>query len=64
MKSPAGFRVVNGEVTDVDPVAAMFNDAWFQQALHMTLAAYTATTFGVAGGTRLGCCAASAMPTT
>lgn len=49
MNSPAGFRVVNGEVTDVDPVAAMFNDAWFQQALHMTLAAYTATTFGVAG---------------
>jgi cytochrome d ubiquinol oxidase subunit I len=49
MNSPAGFRVVNGEVTDVDPIAAMFNDAWFQQALHMTLAAYTATTFGVAG---------------
>lgn len=49
MNSPAGFRIVNGEVTDVDPIAAMFNDAWFQQALHMTLAAYTATTFGVAG---------------
>jgi len=49
MNSPAGFRIVNGEVVDVDPVAAMFNDAWFQQALHMTLAAYTATAFGIAG---------------
>lgn len=49
MNSPAGFRIVNGEVADVDPVAAMFNDAWLQQALHMTIAAYTATTFGVAG---------------
>ena len=49
MNSPAGFDVVDGKVTNVDPVAAMFNDAWFQQALHMWLAAYTATTFGVAG---------------
>jgi len=49
MNSPAGFEIVNGEVTNVDPVAAMFNDAWFQQALHMTLAAYVATCFGVAG---------------
>jgi cytochrome bd ubiquinol oxidase subunit I len=49
MNSPAGFDIVDGEVTNVDPVAAMFNDAWFQQALHMTLAAYTATAFGVAG---------------
>lgn len=49
MNSPAGFRIENGQVVDVDPLAAMFNDAWFQQALHMTLAAYVATGFGVAG---------------
>jgi cytochrome d ubiquinol oxidase subunit I len=49
MNSPAGFRIENGAVTDVDPVAAMFNDAWFQQALHMSLAAYHATAFAVAG---------------
>jgi cytochrome bd ubiquinol oxidase subunit I len=49
MNSPTGFRIENGEVVDVDPVAAMFNSAWFQQALHMTLAAYLATGFGVAG---------------
>jgi cytochrome d ubiquinol oxidase subunit I len=49
MNSPAGFDIVDGEVRNVDPVAAMLNSAWPQQALHMTLAAYTATTFGVAG---------------
>lgn len=49
MNSPSGFRIVAGEVVDVDPVAAMFNPAWFQQALHMTLAAFVATGFGVAG---------------
>ena len=49
MNSPAGFRLVNGEVVDVDPIAAMFNSAWFQQSLHMVLAAYIATGLGVAG---------------
>ena len=49
MNSPAGFEIVDGEVVDIDPVAAMFNDAWFQQALHMSLAAYEATAFAVAG---------------
>jgi cytochrome d ubiquinol oxidase subunit I len=49
MNSPAGFRIVDGEVVDVDPVKALLNDAWFQQALHMSLAAYEATAFGVAG---------------
>lgn len=49
MNSPAGFRIVDGQVVDVDPIAAMFNDAWFQQSLHMVLAAYIATGLGVAG---------------
>lgn len=49
MNSPAGFRIVDGEVVDVDPVAAMFNNAWFQQSLHMVLAAYIATGLSVAG---------------
>jgi cytochrome d ubiquinol oxidase subunit I len=49
MNSPAGFDIVNGEVQNIDPVAAMFNSSWPQQALHMWIAAYTATTFGVAG---------------
>lgn len=49
MNSPAGFDWVNGQAINIDPVAAMFNDAWFSQALHMTLAAFVATGFGVAG---------------
>lgn len=49
MNSPAGFDFLNGEYINVDPIAAMFNDAWFSQALHMTLAAFVATGFAVAG---------------
>lgn len=49
MNSPAGFDFVNGQYLNIDPVKAMFNDAWFSQALHMTLAAFASTGFGVAG---------------
>ena len=49
MNSPSGFDFVNGKYTNVDPIAAMFNDAWFSQALHMTIAAFVATGFAVAG---------------
>ncbi len=49
MNSPAGFDFVNGEYINIDPIKAMFNDAWFFQALHMTLAAFSATAFAVAG---------------
>lgn len=49
MNSPAGFEVINGEYVNIDPLAAMFNDAWFSQALHMSLASFVATGFAVAG---------------
>jgi cytochrome d ubiquinol oxidase subunit I len=49
MNSPAGFDYVNGQYINIDPIKAMFNDAWFSQALHMTLAAFAATGFAVAG---------------
>ena len=49
MNSPRGFRWVDGRAVDVDPVAAMFNDAWASQALHMVLAAFVSTGFAVAG---------------
>jgi cytochrome d ubiquinol oxidase subunit I len=49
MNSPSGFDFVNGEYINIDPVAAMFNDAWFSQALHMSIAAFVATGFAVAG---------------
>ncbi|RZK44190.1 MAG: cytochrome ubiquinol oxidase subunit I [Pedobacter sp.] len=49
MNSPAGFDYVDGKYLNIDPIAAMFNKAWFTQALHMCLAAFTATGFAVAG---------------
>jgi len=49
MNSPAGFDFVNGEYINIDPIAAMFNDAWLTQALHMTFAAFASTGFAVAG---------------
>lgn len=49
MNSPAGFDYVNGQFLNIDPVKAFLNDAWFSQALHMTLAAFAATSFAVAG---------------
>jgi cytochrome bd ubiquinol oxidase subunit I len=49
MNSPTGFTWENGKALNIDPVAAMFNPAWFQQALHMILAAFIATSFAVAG---------------
>lgn len=49
MNSPAGFDWVDGKAINIDPVKAMFNDAWQSQAIHMTLAAFVATGFAVAG---------------
>ena len=49
MNAPTGFDVVNGLPVNIDPIAALFNDAAFEQTLHMTLAAYAATGLGVAG---------------
>jgi cytochrome d ubiquinol oxidase subunit I len=49
MNSPTGFRLEQGVPVDIDPVAAMFNPNWFQQTLHMTIAAYLATAAAVAG---------------
>jgi cytochrome d ubiquinol oxidase subunit I len=49
MNSPAGFEYLNGQYLNIDPIAAMFNKAWFSQALHMTIAAFAATGFAVAG---------------
>jgi len=49
MNSPSGFDWVNGQAINIDPYKAMFNRAWFQQALHMTIAAFASTSFAVAG---------------
>ncbi|OKS85632.1 cytochrome ubiquinol oxidase subunit I [Mucilaginibacter polytrichastri] len=49
MNSPAGFDYINGKYTNIDPIKAMFNTGWFSQSLHMTIAAFAATGFAVAG---------------
>lgn len=49
MNSPAGFDFSDGKYINIDPIKAMFNDAWFSQALHMSIAAFAATGFAVAG---------------
>jgi cytochrome bd ubiquinol oxidase subunit I len=49
MNAPTGFDLVDGRVANVDPIAGMLNPMAFPQALHMTLAAYAATGFAVAG---------------
>ncbi|RXK85639.1 cytochrome ubiquinol oxidase subunit I [Filimonas effusa] len=49
MNSPAGFNFINGQYLNIDPIRAMFNKAWFSQALHMCVAAFAATGFAVAG---------------
>ncbi|MFL5517342.1 MAG: cytochrome ubiquinol oxidase subunit I [Gemmatimonadales bacterium] len=49
MNAPRGFKLAQGHLTNVDPIAGMLNPMAFPQALHMTLAAYAATGFAVAG---------------
>lgn len=49
MNSPAGFDWNNGNPTNIDPWAAMFNEAAFIQGLHMTVAAFQSVGFAVAG---------------
>jgi cytochrome d ubiquinol oxidase subunit I len=50
MNNPAGFDrdPVTGEIINVDPLAAMFNNAVWGQALHMWVATYAVTGFLVA----------------
>ena len=48
MNTPAGFKIVDGKITDIDPIAAMLNPAAAHEVLHMTLAAFIATGFAVA----------------
>ena len=48
MNSPAGFKIVDGKITDIDPMAAMLNQGSFHEVVHMTLAAFIGTGFAVA----------------
>ncbi len=49
MNTPAGFRIENGVVTNVDPIGAMLNPAALGQTVHMAIAAYASVGFAVAG---------------
>jgi len=49
MNAPAGFTMLpDGTITDIDPIAAIFNDALWGQFLHMWVAAYMVAGFLVA----------------
>ncbi|MDB5124220.1 MAG: putative cytochrome bd menaquinol oxidase subunit [Mucilaginibacter sp.] len=49
MNNPSGFDYINGQYLNIDPIKAMFNGSWFSESLHMTIAAFAATGFAVAG---------------
>jgi len=49
MNSPTGFELVGGKPVNIDPIAAMMNPMALSQTVHMTIAAYAATGFVVAG---------------
>lgn len=48
MNTPTGFQYHNGQMSGIDPIAAIFNPSAVPEALHMTFAAYAATGAGVA----------------
>lgn len=45
MNAPTGFDIVNGQVVNINPWAAIFNEAVLLQYLHMLLAAYMVAAF-------------------
>lgn len=49
MSTPAGFTMINGTMSELQPFKAFANPAWAHEAVHGTLAAYVATAFGMSG---------------
>jgi len=49
MNHPAGFDLVLGRASNVDPLAAMFPAGWRAETVHVLLSCYVATGFAVAG---------------
>jgi cytochrome d ubiquinol oxidase subunit I len=49
MNHPVGFDIVNGAVTNVHPWAALFNENFWHELVHMYLAGYLVAGFIVAG---------------
>jgi cytochrome bd ubiquinol oxidase subunit I len=48
MNAPSGFDYINGKVTNVHPLAAMFNHAVWYMSIHMYLATFLVAGFGTA----------------
>lgn len=48
MNTPEGFDVVNGQITNIDPIDAMFNAALLHEYVHMYVAAFMVVGFLVA----------------
>jgi cytochrome d ubiquinol oxidase subunit I len=48
MNSPTGFQMVHGQLTNINPFAAMLNPSTPFETVHMILACYVATGFGAA----------------
>lgn len=48
MNTPAGFTIKNGVITGINPIEAMLNPSTPYETVHMILACYVATGFGVA----------------
>ena len=48
MNDPTGFKIVNGEVTDIEPLKALFNDNFWHELVHMYLAGIIVASFLVA----------------
>lgn len=46
--TPAGFRIENGEIVDVNPWAAFFNPSFFVTATHVVLSAFMTGAFAIA----------------
>ncbi|GED12541.1 cytochrome D ubiquinol oxidase subunit I [Aneurinibacillus migulanus] len=46
--TPAGFRIENGQVVDVDPWAGFFNPSFVVSAVHVGLSAYMTGAFAIA----------------
>ncbi len=49
MNTPVGYKLVAGQAVDIHPLAALTNPAALHETIHMTIAAYIATGFAVAG---------------
>ena len=47
MNTPTGFRIVDGEVVDIDPIAAMLSPAAAHEVVHTLLSCYLSTAVAV-----------------